>query len=215
MAKKKDSTQKGQALTDLLRREGIHNEAILKAIETVPRELFVKATDIEEAYINAPLSIKCGQTISQPYIIAQMTQLLFSVPQMEKVLEIGTGSGYQAAILGLLAKDVFTIERHETLYVEAKDILAKLGFTNIHCRFADGFLGWKEEVPFDGIIITAAPSEVPYNLLMQLRDGGRMVVPVGAKFNQELQVIDRQGDKFKVSSIEGVRFVPMLPGVEE
>lgn len=205
-----------KALLSELKSMGILNEAVLQAIIYTPRENFVSAEQFNLAYNNEPLSIDCNQTISQPYIVAQMTQLLVGESKLpiNKILEIGTGSGYQAAILSHLSKHVFSIERHELLYTKTKKTLSSLGYQNIVLKHGDGFEGWKEHAPFDGIIITAAPSEVPQTLLAQLSENnGRMVVPVGGKLSQDLQLIVRKGKtEYVVKHIELVRFVPMLPG---
>lgn len=205
-----------EALLLELKSMGILNEAVLQAIKNTPRESFVSAEQFNVAYNNQPLNIDCHQTISQPYIVAQMTQLLLGEKKLplNKILEIGTGSGYQAAILSHLSQHVFSIERHELLYTKTKKTLSSLGYQNIVLKHGDGFEGWKEHAPFDGIIITAAPSEVPQTLLDQLSENnGRMVVPAGGKLSQDLQLIIRKSKtEYIVNHIEPVRFVPMLPG---
>jgi len=199
-----------------LKSMGIINPAILNAMRNTPRELFLSSEKQALAYENSPVSIDCDQTISQPYIVAQMTQLLIGESHLplSKVLEIGTGSGYQAAVLSQFATKVYTIERYEFLYTKAKTLLSSMGYQHIFLKHDDGFKGWKEEAPFDAIIVTAAPSSIPIDLLNQLSDNGRMVIPVGGKFSQELQLIIRSGkEEYQIKNIEPVRFVPMLPGL--
>jgi protein-L-isoaspartate(D-aspartate) O-methyltransferase len=198
-----------------LKEMGILNPVILNAIKNTPRELFIDAEKNALAYENIPVSIDCAQTISQPYIVAQMTQLLIgesSLP-LSKILEIGTGSGYQAAILSQFATQVYSIERYDFLYKKSKTLLSSMGYENIKLKHGDGFKGWKEHAPFDAIIVTAAPSTIPVDLLDQLSENnGRMVIPVGDKTNQELQLIIRHKEECQIKNIEAVRFVPMLSG---
>lgn len=180
---------------------------VLEAMRKVPRHLFVPPSELEHAYIDSPLPIGNGQTISQPYIVALMTELL-QLKGDEKVLEIGTGSGYQAAILTELCKEVYTIEIIEDLAKRAAATLNTLGYKNIKIKIGDGYQGWKEYAPFDGIIVTAAPDEIPPPLLEQLKEGGRLVIPLGEYF-QELYLITKENGKIKKKSIIPVRFVPM------
>jgi protein-L-isoaspartate(D-aspartate) O-methyltransferase len=199
-----------------LKSMGIIHSDVINALMNTPRELFVSSENLSQAYENRPLSIDCAQTISQPYIVAQMTQLLMGESKLPlpKILEIGTGSGYQAAVLSQLAKQVYSIERHEVLFLKAQKILSDLGYENIFLKHDDGFKGWKEHAPYDAIIVTAAPSEIPIDLLNQLSENqGRMVVPVGGRVNQELQLIIRKSkEEYVVKNIEPVKFVPMLSG---
>lgn len=215
MARIKPMTTK-EALLLELKSMGILNEAVLQAIKNTPRESFISTEQFNVAYHNQPLNIDCNQTISQPYIVAQMTQLLLDEKKLplNKILEIGTGSGYQAAVLSYVSRQVYSIERHELLYLNAKEKLSNLGYPNVMLKHGDGFEGWKEHAPFDGIMITAAPSEIPQTLLEQLSENnGRMVVPVGNKLSQELQLIIRKSKKeYVIQNIEPVLFVPMLPG---
>lgn len=195
---------------------GILNSTVLNSIANIPRELFISSVQFNAAYENNPLNIDCGQTISQPYIVAKMTELLIgerALP-LSKILEIGTGSGYQAAILSQLATQIYSIERHDLLYKKSKKILSDLHYQNIKLKHGDGFKGWQEYAPYDGIMITAAPSEIPVALLNQLSENnGRMVILVGNKLNQELKLIIRQGkQEYEIKNIERVKFVPMLPG---
>ncbi len=199
-------------LVEQLRAEGIRNEQVLEAIAQVPRHLFVEEALQNRAYDNIPLPIGSGQTISQPYVVAKMTEALAAGP-LNKVLEIGTGSGYQAAVLAQLVKEVYTIERVEVLYRQAKNLLMELGVRNVRVRYADGEKGWSEQAPFDGIIVTAAVAAVPETLLKQLAEGGRMIIPVGPVDSQVLQLITRVGEQFQTVNLDPVRFVPFKEGV--
>jgi protein-L-isoaspartate(D-aspartate) O-methyltransferase len=193
-----------------IKARGISDPAVLEAMETVPRHLFVPPGEISAAYDDTPLSIGYDQTISQPYIVALMTELLELNPN-DKVLEIGTGSGYQAAVLAELVKKVYTIEIVEALGRSATERLETLGYTNVQVRIGDGYKGWPDEEPFDAIIVTAAPETIPQTLIDQLADGGRMVIPVG-KYFQELILLTKRDGRIKQRSITGVRFVPMVGG---
>jgi len=188
---------------------GVQDQRVINAMRRVPRHLFVPAAYRDVAYADSPLSIGEGQTISQPYIVALMTELL-ALKGDEIVLEIGTGSGYQAAILGELARQVHTIERHATLAKKAQKLLEDLGYDNVQVHVGDGTLGLPEFAPFDAIIITAAAPAVPRPLLRQLEDGGRLVVPVGGRFNQVLEKWQRDGDDFNSEHVTAVAFVPLL-----
>jgi protein-L-isoaspartate(D-aspartate) O-methyltransferase len=199
-------------LVEQLRHEGINNKDVLQAIIEVPRHLFVEEALRDRAYDNIPLPIGNGQTISQPYVVAKMTEAVASGP-LHKVLEIGTGSGYQTAVLAQLADEVYSIERIETLYRATKQLLPELGLRNVHLRYGDGHQGWAQYAPFDGIIVTAAVSVVPETLLQQLADGGRMVIPVGPSDSQMLQLITRIGEQFQTVNLDPVRFVPFKDGV--
>lgn len=197
--------------------EGITDQRVLEAISKVPRDQFVPLEQRSHAYEDRALPIQCEQTISQPYIVAHMTQHLFknTTHLFSKILEIGTGSGYQTAVLCHLAKIVYTIERIKPLYLQAKQLLTKLHYNNIHFRYSDGHLGWPQAAPFDGIIVTAATSTIPEALLEQLsKNNGRMVIPLGSPQTQNLVVITRTGDEFHQEIIEAVRFVPLKSGVE-
>ncbi len=191
-----------------IERRGVERPSVIDAMKTVPRHLFMPEGLREEAYSDGPQPIGEGQTISQPYIVALMTELL-ELSGKEKVLEIGTGSGYQAAVLSRLASEVYTIEIRGKLGRKARRTLEKLGYENIRYRIGDGYAGWPEEAPFDAIIVTAAPPEVPEALVEQLKVGAKMVVPVG-KYFQDLQVITRTEESFKTEFAGGVRFVPMV-----
>jgi protein-L-isoaspartate(D-aspartate) O-methyltransferase len=191
-----------------IRRRDVKDPRVLRAMETVPRHLFVRPEDIPFAHADSPLPIGRGQTISQPYIVALMTELLEIEPD-HRVLEIGTGSGYQSAVLSLLAKDVYTVEFLESLAVPARKLLASLGYGNVHVKVGDGYEGWPEEAPFDAIIVTAAPETVPEALSSQLKEGGRMAIPVGSYF-QELILVVKTAGRLREKKVADVRFVPMV-----
>lgn len=192
-----------------LRTRNIDDEKVLKAMEKVPRHEFVSKFYSKQAYADHPLPIGHGQTISQPYIVALMTQLLKLKPN-EKVLEIGTGSGYQAAILAELTKEVYTVEIIKKLKETAEETLKKQGYKNIKLKFADGYYGWRKYAPFDAIIVTAAPSHIPQPLIQQLKDGGRMVIPVGPPGNyQTLWLLEKKGEQLEFHNISPVIFVPL------
>lgn len=199
-----------QALLLQLRQQGIRNEQLLKVMGSVPRERFVDEALAHKAYENTALPIGSGQTISQPYMVARMTELLKLQP-VSRVLEIGTGSGYQTAILANLARHVYSVERIKGLQWRAKRRLKQLDLHNVSTRHGDGWQGWGSRGPFDAIIVTAAPPEVPQALMQQLSDGGVLVLPVGEQM-QMLQCINRHGDKFSTEIVEAVRFVPLVKG---
>ena len=184
--------------------------SVLEALREVPRHQFMPGASLERAYHDSPAAIGYGQTISQPSIVGIMTEAL-ALSGNERILEIGTGSGYQAAVLSLLAREVFSIEVVAPLADEARERLARLGYTNVRVRSGDGYLGWPEAAPFDRIVLTAAPESVPARLLSELADGGVLVAPVGADgADQRLVRIVRQGDTFLHDDLMGVRFVPMV-----
>ena len=187
---------------------GVSNPAVLKAMRKVERDLFVPEEEKPCAYDDRPLPIGKDQTISQPYIVGLMTQLLDPKPH-HKILEIGTGSGYQAAVLAEIVDQVYTIEIVESLGRHAETILRDLNYQNIHVRIGDGYRGWPEEAPFDGIIVTAAPEKVPQPLLDQLREKGRLVIPVGGFADQRLVVYVKTAEGIRQQDSIGVRFVPM------
>jgi len=188
---------------------GVRTESVIKAMQKVERHLFVPEQYQNFAYSDRPLPIGEGQTISQPYIVALMTELL-DLKKSDKVLEIGTGSGYQAAILDEICDSVYTIEIIPSLGKQAQALLRELGYHNIHCKIGDGYLGWPEHAPYDGIIVTCAPSKIPQPLKEQLAEGGRMVIPVGATYTQELVLVTKTKGKLIQKSVIPVRFVPML-----
>lgn len=203
-------SSKMQTLIKLLRQQGIKDDRVLDAIASIPRENFVDEALSHQAYDNRSLPIGSGQTISQPYIVAKMTELLRLTPNA-KVLEIGTGSGYQTAVLAKLVDHVCSVERIKSLQWNTKRRLKQLDIHNISTRHGNGWQGWPERGPFDGIIVTAAPAEVPQKLLAQLADKGRLVIPVG-KNKQILQLIERDGDNFITKNIGEVKFVPLIDG---
>ena len=192
--------------------QGITQPAVLDAVASTPRHIFIDEALAHRAYEDTALPIGHGQTISQPFIVALMTATLFNVPR-DRVLELGTGSGYQAAILAALCQRVFTIERIEPLIERARTRLQALNLNNVIMKLGDGYRGWPEQGPFAGILVTAAPRVVPEELFQQLEVGGRMVVPVGEDDVQELRVIDRTPDGYDEQVVEHVRFVPLLKGV--
>lgn len=199
-----------ETLLTLLRHQGIDDERLLKAIGDVPRERFVDEAFEHKAWDNTALPIGSGQTISQPYMVAKMTSLLALTPE-SRVLEIGTGSGYQTAILAHLVEHVCSVERIKGLQWQAKRRLKQLDLHNISTRHGDGWLGWPSRGPFDAIIVTAAPPEIPEALMSQLDEGGIMVLPVGEE-QQVLKRIRRRGDEFIIDTVEAVRFVPLVKG---
>lgn len=190
-----------------IRARGVRDARVLEALESVPRHRFVSAGDEESAYEDHPLPIGHGQTISQPYIVGYMTEALALGPNA-RVLEVGTGSGYQAAVLGALVREVYTVEIIPELADRAGTLLAELGFTNVQVREGDGYLGWPEHAPFDAIIVTAAPDHIPQSLVDQLKVGGRLVVPVG-RADQDLIVLTRTTEGLREDRRLPVRFVPL------
>ncbi|MCC5826701.1 protein-L-isoaspartate(D-aspartate) O-methyltransferase [Alkalimonas sp.] len=198
-------------LAQKLQSEGIRNQQVITAIANTPRHLFVETVLAHKAYENTALPIGHGQTISQPYIVARMTELLLAGGKHQHVLEIGTGSGYQTAVLAQLFDRVCSVERIKSLQFQAKRRLQQLDLHNVSMKHGDGWQGWPSKAPFDCILVTAAPSAVPQALLQQLSDGGRLVIPVGTD-EQMLRVISRHGDEFVAENVEAVRFVPLVPG---
>jgi protein-L-isoaspartate(D-aspartate) O-methyltransferase len=195
--------------TQLVQR-GISDTAVLRAMQTVPRDLFVGEYDVEAAYGDHPLPIGYGQTISQPYIVALMTELARPVAS-SRVLEIGTGSGYQAAVLAVIVDTVFSMEIVQPLATEAAERLERLGYANAIVRLGDGYAGWPEKAPFDAIIVTAAAPEIPQPLVDQLKEGGRMVIPRGeAAEVQQLLLLEKRGGSLDERGVIPVRFVPLI-----
>jgi protein-L-isoaspartate(D-aspartate) O-methyltransferase len=192
----------------LLKQRGIKDEALLAAMKKLERHHFVLPAFVNRAYEDSALPIVSGQTISQPYTVAFMTEQL-RVVKNAKVLEIGTGSGYQAALLAELGCRVFTIERHMELHLHARKLLEKLGY-HIATRCGDGTVGWSEFAPYDGIIVTAAAPDIPEPLLKQLADGGRLIIPVGDQENQSIRIMTRNGDSYSTQETEGFKFVPLI-----
>jgi protein-L-isoaspartate(D-aspartate) O-methyltransferase len=192
-----------------IKSRGINDKRVLDAFMNVERHRFVLPEYISSAYRDSPLPIEEGQTISQPYIVAFMTEAL-DLNEDDKVLEIGTGSGYQAAILAEIVDSVFTIEIFETLGNKAQNLFNELGYDNIYTKIGDGYKGWKEFAPFDAIIVTASPTHIPEPLKNQLAEGGRMIIPVGTNPVQELVLLEKRKGKIRQQSVLPVRFVPMI-----
>jgi len=188
---------------------GVSDQRVLEAMLRVPRHLFIPESMQDRAYDDSPLPIGDGQTISQPYMVAWMTELL-AVGEEDKVLEIGTGSGYQAAILCELAKEVFSVEKYASLARKAEGRLRSLGYENITIRVGDGTLGWPEEAPFDGIMVTAGAPSIPQPLTEQLADGGKLVIPVGPSGMQMLTVVQREGKELRTREEGTCVFVPLV-----
>ena len=196
-----------------LRRRGISDQAVLRAMEEVPRENFVASGFVESAYADQALPIECGQTISQPFVVAYMTEQLEVGPQ-HRVLEIGTGSGYQAAILSRLAREVVSIERYRTLAERASERLKAIGCSNVTVRVGDGMAGARDLAPFDRIMVTAAAEDIPHALVTQLADEGKMVLPVGPQHDAQylVKLTKHPGGGLSREDLIAVRFVPLLPG---
>jgi protein-L-isoaspartate(D-aspartate) O-methyltransferase len=205
-------------LIERLRNEGIRNAAVLDRIRAVPRHLFVDEALASRAYEDTALPIGYGQTISQPYIVAIMTEALVAgLPpgkKLGKVLEIGTGCGYQTAVLAPFAQYVYSIERIQPLVQRARTKLAELGIRNVSLRHADGFHGWRSQAPFQGMLVAAAPEQVPPELFEQLDDGGRLVIPIGARGRQRLVCVTRHGNELVEDDLISVSFVPFVEGTE-
>ena len=200
-------------MVERLRRDGITDEGVLAALGSVPRHMFVEEALASRAYDDDALPIGYSQTISQPYVVAVMIQALRAGRELGKVLEIGTGCGYQAAVLAQLAKEVYSLERIAPLLAKARINLRPLRLTKLRLKHADGNLGLPEAAPFDSIILSAAPRELPQELLQQLALGGRMILPLGAS-HQVLRLVERTRAGYSESTLDAVRFVPMLPGIE-
>ena len=206
------TSRKGESLAQLLHKEGINNTKVLNAIAKTPREIFLPDALKHKAYQNTALPIGQGQTISQPYIVARMTELLLeSDNRAQTVLEIGTGSGYQTAVLAQLFANVYSVERIKTLQFQAKRRMNQLDLHNVKMKHGDGWFGWSSKGPYDAIIVTAAASSMPEMLYQQLNDGGRLIIPVGEE-NQQLHCITRSQNDFDSALIDAVRFVPLVAG---
>jgi protein-L-isoaspartate(D-aspartate) O-methyltransferase len=189
---------------------GVKDALVLKAMRRVQRHLFVEESLWPRAYNDYPLPIGGGQTISQPYVVALMTEAL-GLRGSERVLEVGTGSGYQAAVLAEIVKEVFTIEIRPELYANARDRLQKLGYRNVHVKQGDGYLGWPEHAPFDAIIVTASPDHIPPPLLAQLKEGGRLIIPLGSTvYYQNLTLVTKRQGKLETRELGSVAFVPLV-----
>ena len=197
---------------DQIESRGISNQLTLDAMKKVPRHKFVPPNLLDRAYDDGPLPIGYGQTISQPYIVAYMTAVIDPKPG-QKILEIGTGSGYQAAVLAEIIYSVFTIEIVTELYKSSEKRLKELGCKNVFCKNADGYYGWEKYAPFDAIVVTAAAEHIPPPLIKQLKDGGKMIIPVGSPFlNQTLILVEKNGEEITTTSLLPVRFVPFTRG---
>ena len=199
-------------LVERLRAQGITDEHILDVISETPRHAFIDEALAHRAYEDTALPIGFNQTISQPYVVAKMTEALLADGPIENVLEVGTGSGYQTAVLARLVPRVYTVERISGLLNRAKELLDTIGYRNIQFKHADGGMGWPERGPFDAIIVTASPRVLPKALIEQLSPTGRMLVPVGDARKQELMLVRRNGDEIEQQVLEAVRFVPLLSG---
>ena len=208
------ATSAGAMVERQLRPRGIDDPRTLRAMAKVPRERFVPKELRTSAYDDRPLPIGYGQTISQPFIVGFMTQQL-QPKATDRVLEIGTGSGYQAAVLAELVAEVYTIEIVRPLAHQAEILLRELGYKNIHVKAGDGYKGWPEHAPFDAIIVTAAPDHVPQPLVEQLKEGGRMIIPVGKTFAQELYLLEKRGGVVKQTAVIPVKFVPLTRDAEQ
>lgn len=211
------SARTRERLVQKLREQGIRNPAVLEQIRNVPRHLFVDEALATRAYENTALPIGLGQTISQPFIVARMTEALVEDAEPRKVLEIGTGCGYQTAVLAPLVKFLYSVERIKALQDRAKQVLSSLNLRNIYFRHGDGFRGWAGHAPYDAIICAAAPTEVPMALLKQLSPGGRLIIPIGPEGRQELiritRRVDARGEEFVTQRLGLVAFVPLVQGV--
>ena len=205
------SKRSGELLAQKLQAEGITHPQVLEALANSPRHIFIPEILAHKAYDNTALPIGQGQTISQPYIVAKMSELLLNDYKPKNILEIGTGSGYQTSILAQLTDKVFSVERIKSLQFQAKRCLRAMDLHNISLKHGDGWQGWASKAPFDAIIVTAGAVSVPHALLEQLVDGGRLVIPVGDK-TQILKTITRNGDSYSEEQVEAVRFVPLVPG---
>lgn len=201
---------------ETLRREGVGDEAVLGRLREVPRHLFVDEALASRAYENTALPLGHGQTISQPYVVAIMTEALIAGRELPlpRVLEIGTGCGYQTVVLAAFVRHVYSVERVNPLFERARQILRGLRVNNVSIRYGDGFHGWSSQAPFDGIIVTAAPEAVPDRLLEQLAEGGRLVIPIGSRGRQSLVRITRHGQDYHREELLPVSFVPLLQGME-
>jgi protein-L-isoaspartate(D-aspartate) O-methyltransferase len=207
------SARTRERLVQRLMEQGVKNPAVLDRVRNVPRHLFVDEALASRAYEDTALPIGFGQTISQPYIVARMTEALLEAGPVSSVLEVGTGCGYQTAVLAALVPKIFTIERIEPLLARAKQRLKDLGIKNVRFRHGDGYEGWKTQAPYEGILVAAAPMTVPEALLQQLAVGGRLVMPVGAEGKQELMRITRREHGFEQQRLGTVAFVPLQAGV--
>jgi len=201
-----------ERLIQRLREEGVRDERVLEAIRNVPRHLFVDEALASRAYEDTALPIGFGQTISQPFIVAIMTQALLAGGMPTKVLEIGTGSGYQTAVLARLVPELYSVERLAPLFQLAHKRMRELGYRNVRLRLGDGTQGWPDHAPYNAILVAAAPAEIPQSLLGQLAVGGRLVIPVGEQGTQQLKLVQRTESGYTHELLERVSFVPLVPG---
>jgi protein-L-isoaspartate(D-aspartate) O-methyltransferase len=210
------SARTRERLVERLKAEGIRNHAVLERVRAVPRHMFVDEALASRAYEDTALPIGFGQTISQPYIVAAMTEALIegTGKKLTRVLEIGTGCGYQTAVLAPFVQHIYSVERIQPLVQRARSILAELKITNVSVRHADGWHGWRSQAPFQGIIVAAAPEDVPPELYEQLDEGGRMVIPIGARGRQTLLRVTRMGNEFEREELLPVSFVPFVAGTD-
>lgn len=207
------SARTRERLIARLQEAGIQNPRILDLIRMTPRHFFIDEALAHQAYDDTALPIGHGQTISQPWVVARMTELLIDKGVPNKVLEIGTGCGYQTAILAALGAEVYSVERIRPLHDQARKRLTELGYAKVQLKHADGGFGWSAQAPFNGILAACGRPDIPDDLLKQLADGGRLVMPVGERQQQRLTVVDRVGNDFKVTKLDAVRFVPFQRGV--
>ena len=209
------SARTRERLIDRLKSEGLNNAAVLDRIRTVPRHLFVDEALASRAYEDTALPIGFGQTISQPYVVALMTEALIAGgKKLTKVLEIGTGCGYQTAVLAPFVQHIYSVERIQPLQQRARTMLAELKISNVSLRHADGWHGWRSQAPFQGIIVAAAPERIPPELCEQLDEGGRMIIPIGGRGRQSLVRVTRDGNEFHREQLLPVSFVPFVEGTE-
>ncbi|NOY71001.1 MAG: protein-L-isoaspartate(D-aspartate) O-methyltransferase [Gammaproteobacteria bacterium] len=201
-----------ERMVEGLKNNGIRDRRVLAALKKIPRHIFVDEAMASRAYENTALPIGLGQTLSQPYIVARMTEEVLNGKRLKKVLEVGTGSGYQAAILSELVVQVYSVERIEKLMKLARSRFMALGIRNIRLKHSDGHWGWPDYGQYDGIVVTAAPEEIPQELLGQLAIGGRLIIPVGGSRNQQLQVVTRTVQEYELEIKENVSFVPLVEG---
>lgn len=199
-------------LISRLKEQGVSDQAVLDVMARTPRHIFLDEALAHRAYEDSALPIGYQQTLSQPYIVARMTELLLLAGPRKRVLEVGTGSGYQTAVLAQLVDRVYSVERILPLQSKARERMRMLGLSNVHLKHADGGMGWEERGPYDGILVTAAPETIPQALIEQLADGGMLVIPVGNSRRQQLRLLKKQGESLEELSIEPVMFVPLVSG---
>ncbi|TNF56778.1 protein-L-isoaspartate(D-aspartate) O-methyltransferase [bacterium] len=211
----REKKQRRDMVTNQIMRRGVGDKRVIDAMAKIPRHRFVDESQRERAYNDHPLPIGEGQTISQPYIVALMTEKL-KLKSSDRVLEIGTGSGYQAAVLAEIVQEVYSIEIREKLVQRADSLLKNLGYKNIRTKYGDGYFGWEEHAPFDAIIVTAAANHIAPPLIRQLKDGGRLIIPLGStRYHQTLTLVTKKGEDLDVQQMGGVVFVPMVGEVQK